>query len=148
LKNLLAKFINKDNVLLNFQADGIEQVIKMMIARSQRKNHAVISASLLERESLMSTALGKGIALPRVILDDEFGMELIVAISRKGVDLNSFDRLPVKIIFLCLFSKSDTHASILAQCLHLLNDGSMRTELLAAKTTEEVIQLIKEWEVQ
>ncbi|KPJ74173.1 hypothetical protein AMJ52_01540 [candidate division TA06 bacterium DG_78] len=114
--------------------------------RSQRKNHAEIIASLLKRESLMPTALGKGIAVPRIILDDKFGTEIIVAISHKGIDLNSFDRLPVKIIFLCLFSKSDTHSALLAHCLHLLNDGSMRTELLAAKTAEEVVRLIGERE--
>jgi PTS system nitrogen regulatory IIA component len=148
LKNILTQYIIQDRVLLNFEAKGIEQTIEKMVMQSQRKNQNEIIASLLKRESLMSTALGKGIALPRIILSDELSTEIIVAISRKGIDLNSFDRLPVKIIFLCLFSKSGTHSTLLAQCLHLLNDGSMRTDLLAAKTTEEVIQLIHEWEEQ
>jgi PTS system nitrogen regulatory IIA component len=143
---MLTQYILQDRILLNFEAKGFEQVLKKMLMRSQRRNHAVIIASLLKRESLMSTALGKGIAVPRIILDDKLGTEIIVAISHKGIDLNSFDRLPVKIIFLCLFSKSDNHSMFLARCLHLLNDGSMRTELLAAKTPEEVVRLIKERE--
>jgi mannitol/fructose-specific phosphotransferase system IIA component (Ntr-type) len=146
LRNILTKHIIQDRILLHFEAKGIEQAIEKMVLRSQRKNHATIITSLLKRESLMSTALGKGIALPRIILDDEIGTELIVAISRKGIDFNAFDRLPAKIIFLFLFSKTDTRSALLAQCLHMLNDGSIRTELLTAETTGEVIKLIKDWE--
>lgn len=143
---MLTKYVSKNKILLNFEAKGYKQTLKKMLACSERANHVEIIDSIIERESLMPTALGKGVAIPRIVLDDKTGTEIILAISRKGINLNSLDRLPVKIVFLCLFSKTDTHSSILAQCLRLLNDDSIRTELFAVKTEDEVVQLIKEWE--
>jgi len=52
----------------------------------------------------------------------------------------------VKIIFLYLFSKKDDYPSILAQSLRLLNEDSLRAELLNSKTREEIIAAIKAWE--
>lgn len=143
---MLTTHVKNDRVLLNFEAKGYEQALMKMLVLSERKNHAEIIAQVMKRESLMPTALGRGVALPRIILDDQMKTEMIIAISQHGVNLNGFDHLPVKIILLCLFSKNDDYASILAQCLRLLNDDSLRTELLTAKTEDEVVKLVKMWE--
>lgn len=143
---MLADYLVREKILLNFEAKDYKQAVEKMLAASSEKGLPQIVDMFMKRESLMSTALGKGIALPRIVLDDKKKTELIIALSTKGINANGFDRSPVKIIFLLLFSKTDDHPSILGQCLRLLNDGALRTELLSCKTADEVIIAIKEWE--
>lgn len=143
---MLADYLVREKIFLNFEAKDYKQAVEKMLAASSEKGLPQIVDMFMKRESLMSTALGKGIALPRIVLDDKKKTELIIALSTKGINANGFDRSPVKIIFLLLFSKTDDHPSILGQCLRLLNDGALRTELLSCKTPDEVIIAIKEWE--
>lgn len=143
---MLSEYVKKDRILLDFTASDYEQTLKKMLTCSGRKNHVGIIDAILKRESLMSTALGMGIALPRLVLDDNIETELIIAISPGGINLNSLDRLPVKIILLCLFSKNDDYPAILAQSLRGLNDDSLRTELIKATTEDKIVKFIKSWE--
>ena len=143
---MLADYLEGEKILLNIEAKDYKQALEKMLAVSSEKNLQPIVNMFMKREALMSTALGKGIALPRIVLDDKKKTELIIALSAKGIHANSFDRLPVKIIFLLLFSKADDYASILAQCLRLLNDDALRTELLSCKTADEVMTAINKWE--
>jgi len=143
---MLAEYFTQAKILLNFEAKDYKQALKQMLAVSSEKNRPQILELITKREALMPTALGKGIALPRIILDDKKKTEMVIALSPKGINANSFDRLPVKIVFLFLFSKMNDYPSILAQSLRLLNDDSMRTELLQCKTADEIIMAIKQWE--
>lgn len=143
---MLADYLAREKILLNFEAKDYKQALEKMLAASSEKNLLQIVDMFMKREALMSTALGKGIALPRIVLDDKKETELIIALSTKGINANGFDRLPVKIIFLLLFSKTDDYPSIVGQSLRLLNDDALRTELLSCKTADEVIAAINEWE--
>ena len=143
---MITAYLEKNKTLLNFEANNYQHALEKMLAVSERKNHDKIIQTILKREALMPTAIGKSVALPRTILNDQMKTELIIAISPKGINLNSLDHLPVKIIFLYLFSTNDNYPSILAQSLRLLNDGNLRPELLKAKTEDELIKSIETWE--
>jgi len=143
---MLTQYLEKSRILLNFEAIDYKEILKKMLAVIEIKDLSQVIEEITKREALMPTVLGKGVALPRTILNDKVKTEIIIAISTKGIDLNSFDHRPVKIIFLSLFSKKDNYAYILAQSLQLLNDDSFRNELLKAKTKDAVINVIKEWE--
>lgn len=143
---MLVKYFEKNRILLNFEAADFNQALKKMLLVSSEKKHSEIIKMIMERESLMSTVLGKGVALPRAVIENKEKTEIIIAISQKGINLKSFDLFPVKIIILYLFSKKDDYSSILAQTLQFLNDDSLRAELLNSKTGDEIIAAIKNWE--
>lgn len=143
---MLADYLAREKILLNFEAKDYKQALKKMLAVSSEKNIPQIIDMFMKRETLMPTTLGKGIALPRIVVDDKKKTELIIAFSSKGIHANSFDRLPIKIVFLFLFSKTEDYPSILAQSLRLLNDSALRTELLVSKTVDEIMNAIHEWE--
>ncbi|MCK4673775.1 PTS sugar transporter subunit IIA [candidate division WOR-3 bacterium] len=143
---MLAEYFEKNRILLNFKAKDFKKALEKMLIVSSEKKHSQIIDTIIKRESLMPTVLGKGVALPRVIIANKEKTEIIIAISQKGINFKGFDLLPVKIIFLYLFSKKDDYPSILAQSLRLLNEDSLRAELLNSKTREEIIAAIKAWE--
>ncbi len=143
---MLTEYLEPQRMLLNLKAPNYQDALEKMLTLSERENHTQIINSIMDRETLMTTALGKGIALPRVILQDDINTEIIIAISAEGINLDSFDHLPVRIIFLHLFSEKDNYPSLLAQSLRLLNDDNLRLELLKTKTAEKVVDSIKIWE--
>ncbi len=143
---MLAEYLEKNRILLNFEAADFKQALAKMLTVSSEKNHSQIINTIMNRESLMSTALGKGVALPRIIIEDKATTEIIAAMSPQGISLKSLDLLPVRIIFLHLFSKRDEYSAILAQSLRLLNEESLRVALLNSRTEDEVIAVIKKWE--
>jgi len=143
---MLSEYLEKDRIIHNLKAADFKQALKKMIAVSSERKSARIIDEIMERESLMSTVLGKGVALPRITPVHKEKTEIIIGVSRSGVNMKSFDLRPVKIIFLYLFSKKDDFASILAQSLRLLNEDSLRAEILNSKTAEDIIAAIKKWE--
>jgi PTS system nitrogen regulatory IIA component len=145
---MLSRYINEDQILLNLEASDYKTVLKKMLTMSQRKDRQQAMNEIIKRESLMSTALGKGIALPRAVLSDDIRTEIIIGLSRPGLVWETLDRLSVQIIFLSLFSARDNRPLIIAQTLRLLNDHNLRRELLNAKSTSAVIEAIRSWEKQ
>ncbi len=143
---MLVKYLEKEKILLNLKAADFKQALKKMIAASNERKRSRIIDEIMERESLMSTMLGKGVALPRITIVDKEKTEIIIAICRNGINVKTLDLRPVKIIFLYLFSEKDDFASILAQSLRLLNEDSLRTEIFDSKREDEIIAVIKKWE--
>ena len=142
---MLLEYLDKDKILFDLSAANYRQAIEYLL-RVSRLDISQTLKNITERESMMSTALGKGVALPRAVLDDQKKTEVIVGIVRKGLKLKSFDLAPIKIIILHLFAKNDDYSAILAHTLRLMNDDNLKNEIINCRTAEDVIAVIKEWE--
>lgn len=143
---MVFEYLSENKILLNCQAKDYQNLLAQMLALSNEKEYQLIIEIIMAREAAMPTTLGKGIALPRVILDKKDETEIIIALSPNGLNITGLDHEPVKIVFLHLFSKNIDYSEILAQNLRLLNDDSLRAKLLNVKLASEVIKLIKNWE--
>ncbi len=143
---MLGEYLHKNKILLNFTADTIENSLLKMLEVSDEKANTALVQEILNREALMPTSLGKGLALPRCHVKNKERTEIILALSPDGLPFRSFDQQQTRIIVLFLFSEKDNAASLLAQSLRLFNDDSLRSDLVNCSTQEEVIQIIKRWE--
>ncbi len=143
---MLADYLDKKKIVLGLDAQDLRQALVKMLSLSDERKHGTLLDDMMARESLMSTVLGKGVAVPRVVIDGKRKTEVIIGLSKNGMDMESFDRVPVRIVMLHLLARSDDYASILAQSLRLLNDESLRNELFTCKNQEEIITTIRKWE--
>ncbi len=142
---MLAEYLAKNRILFDLDVVDYKQVMEQMLHVSAVETSEAIER-IMERETTMSTVLGNGVALPRVILENKAKTEVIMAIIPKGAKFESLDLLPIKIIILHLFSKQDDHAAILAQTLRLMNDDNLKSEIINCRTGNDVIEVIREWE--
>jgi mannitol/fructose-specific phosphotransferase system IIA component (Ntr-type) len=142
---VVAEYLAKDRILFDLDAVDYKQAMEQMLHVSEAETSEAIER-IMEREATMSTVLGNGVALPRVILENKAKTEVIMAIIPKGAKFESLDLLPIKIIILHLFSKQDDHAAILAQTLRLMNDDNLKNEIINCRTGNDVIEVIREWE--
>lgn len=148
----IAEMMSPDRIKLELEEKKKKKVIKEL-AEMLGKTKIVSDSSqltkqILKRESMASTGIGHGIAIPHV-LTDLFDQTLITfGKSSRGVPFDSVDNRPVYLFFLIVgpSSASGEHLKLLSKLSRLLTDESFREKLLGAKAPEEVIELFQKGE--
>lgn len=143
---MLSELLDENKILIHLSAQSLPDAIRIMLEKSDEKEHETIMQAIMDRESLMSTAIGKGVALPRTIIPGKKQSEIIIGMNPEGIAAQCFDLTPTRIIVLYLLSSNDDHATILAESLRLLNDDTLRVELQKVKRGHDFIATIRKWE--
>ena len=105
-----------------------------------------IVRAIMKREEVGSTGIGKGVAVPHAKHPKVKKIIGTVARSVKGVEFNSLDGQPVKLIFL-LISPPDAagpHIMALERIFTLLKNDDLRRFALASEKTADMMDLLKE----
>ncbi|MDR2103419.1 MAG: PTS sugar transporter subunit IIA [Treponema sp.] len=105
--------------------------------------------AVLEREALMSTSIGYGIALPHprnpLISSDEEQF-LIIAFLKNPVDWRALDGIPVHTALLAVSSSAKQHLRTLSEINFFCRQESFRQLLLDRAPQERIINAIREAE--
>ncbi len=101
---------------------------------------------LIERESLQSTGIGEGVAIPHGKLP---GLDRLMAgfgRSASGVDFDSIDGEPTTLFFLLVVPEhaGDHHLKALARISRFLRDESFRKKLVEASSVDYILRAIGE----
>ena len=136
-------------VFTNFSTkhDVLIRLIDVLGKYPQIKDRLALEKAILEREKLMSTAIGYGIAVPHVRIDSVSDLLLAVAISRKDIlDFDSFDGEAVRVVFM-IVANENQHAYYLQVLSHLtlkLKSENLVEKLLKCSSSEEAYQVLIE----
>jgi mannitol/fructose-specific phosphotransferase system IIA component (Ntr-type) len=105
-----------------------------------------IRESIMRRDELGPTGIGEGVAMPHAWHDDIPNAVGALAISRLGLDYESFDRMPVHIVALLLSPSGVAGERVKTQAfetiLRHLQDPSFRALLKQAETPRRLGELI------
>jgi len=140
--------LSPDRILfLNYSAkrDALIALAKNLATAPQVKNSQELSLEILKREELMSTAIGRGIAIPHVRLSSVTDLVVSVGISRAGItDFNPLDDEPVRLLFMiaAAYNQHAGYLQTLSMVSARLKNQSLRDSLLNARTTEEAYNLL------
>jgi mannitol/fructose-specific phosphotransferase system IIA component (Ntr-type) len=101
-----------------------------------------ILAAIIDRESKLSTGIGLGIAVPHCRSDKVQKIIIAVMLLSAGVEYNSVDGQPVKLIFLLISPTQDVqgHIACLSTISHAVSDEETRMLLLNSRTPEELLK--------
>lgn len=99
---------------------------------------------LNEREQLGSTAIDDGVAIPHAKLDTIDRLVACLGRSRKGIDFGALDGKPTHFFFVLLAPEnaSGDHLKALARICRLFKDADFRSRVMAAKTADEMLEII------
>jgi mannitol/fructose-specific phosphotransferase system IIA component (Ntr-type) len=102
--------------------------------------------SVLERESLAPTGIGRGVAIPHTKHASVARVVAAVAVSPSGVPFESLDGEPVSVFVLILSPPDQTRAHLraLETVSRWLRDDDFVGALRAARTREEILALIEQ----
>lgn len=90
-------------VFLNHQTkhDALVKLAQTLATAPQIKDARELETEILKREELMSTAMGRGIAIPHVRLASVTDLVMAVGISRADIiDFQALDDKPVRLLFM------------------------------------------------
>ena len=96
-----------------------------------------MAESVIERERLFPSSIGKGIYLIRRMADVE-EPSLFIGRSTSDLGLEAYDNKPVRLLLLALVpNNEEQYADYLAKLFRLLNIHSIREDLLSVRNEEE-----------
>ena len=101
---------------------------------------------LMKRESLGSTGIGQGVAIPHGKTDCVTKLVAAFGVSRSGVNFDSLDGEPVSLFFLLVAPEDSAgpHLKALARISRLLKDKHFRNSLRAARDEKTLVKIIHE----
>ena len=125
--------------------DALLALAKNLSTAPQVKNSQELTLEILKREELMSTAIGRGIAIPHVRLSSITDLVVSVGISRVDItDFNPLDDEPVRLLFM-IAAAYNQHANYLQTLSFFsarLKNPLLRDSLLNAQTAAEAYNLL------
>jgi PTS system nitrogen regulatory IIA component len=101
---------------------------------------------LLERESLGSTGIGEGVAIPHGKSKDVKKLLASFGRSMPGIDFHSMDGKPAHLFFLLVAPENSAgiHLKALARISRLMKDQTFRKRLMEGNSSEEIYSLFSE----
>ena len=103
----------------------------------QIKNRQELSVEILKREELMSTAIGRGIAIPHVRLSSVTDLVMAVGLCKNDIiDFQTIDDVPVRLLFMiaAAYNQHSYYLQTLSFFSSKLKSQALRDGLLAATT--------------
>jgi len=101
--------------------------------------------AILDRENLVSTAIGMGVAIPHAKLPVYSDFFVSVGIIQKGIDWNAIDDSLVRIVFLIggPDNRQTDYLKLLSSVTVVMRDAKLRKRLMSAPTAHDVITLFR-----
>lgn len=107
-----------------------------------------VRTSVLDREKVMSTGVGKGFAIPHGKTNAV--KEIVGAFGKikDGIDYDALDGNPVQLVFLLVGKDNliSTHIKLLSRISRLMNKDDFRHRLTEANSADEIVKLFTEEE--
>ncbi len=145
----ISRLTDKRFILMNIQPGSKEEILRQLIRplvdQGFVKDGDEFLAKLIEREQMISTALGRGIAFPNIRRPREaeaIQPVLEIGICRQGTDFEALDGEKTTLFFL-LYTDSDVvHLRVMAKLNMLLGERKLAGKILEAPNEEGVLEVL------
>lgn len=148
----VSDILESGTIVLDIEAGEKQELIKRLVneLRSSVDETLVpeIKKLVIEREDVMSTGVGKGIAIPHAKVPGIENHLCVFARLKNPIEFGSVDGEPVHLVFLLVggHQKAGIHIKLLSKISRLLNHDNFRNQLLKASDEQSVIDLFREEE--
>ena len=148
---LLTELLTPDRIRVPIAATdkpGVLRELTQLLAQRATVGTEPLLAAVLEREQVLSTGIGHGIAIPHAKSPLLTELLLVSGTTPTGIPFDALDGEPVRLFFLLMGpdSAAGEHVKALSRIARLVRRESVRTDLLAARTAEEFYHLLVEAE--
>ncbi len=133
--------------LVSKNKEGVLRELVHVLSQMERQvNEDRTIEILLERESLGSTGIGEGVAIPHGKSKEANRILASFGRSVSGLDFQSLDGKPTHLFFLLLAPENSAgmHLKALAQISRLMKDQAFRKRLMEAKSADEIYLIFSE----
>lgn len=125
--------------------DALIQLADNLATAPQVKDAAELQKEILKRESLMSTSIGRGIAIPHVRLASVTDLVMSVGISKVDIiDFEPVDEMPVRLLFMiaAAYNQHSYYLQTLAFFSSKIRNSDLRESLLTIDNPLDAYNLL------
>jgi fructose-specific phosphotransferase system IIA component len=146
----LMDYVSPATVAPDLESSDKEELLGQMVALLNRagkiSDPAQLLRSLMDRERIMTTGIGRGIAVPHTISSEVSEQIIVLGRVPRGVDFESLDRAPVYFVFLLVGSphSSDQHLKTLARISRMIQQTNFVEAIKKAETAEGILRILSE----
>jgi len=150
---LLTELLSPDRVLLPLPAGDRQTAIAVLTRRlaelANARYDAVLDA-VLERESVQSTGIGFGVAIPHGRCAAVQELSMVAGVSARPVPFDAIDGEPVRLFFLIVGPEASAglHVKLLSRIARLVRRDSVRQQLVEATTADAFYNVLLDAEAR
>lgn len=144
----ISKYMNP-NLVAFLSVEGRDEAICAMVdlinAAGKLSDKKTFYQAIMDREKVVSTGIGMGVAIPHAKLPEYDDFFIAVAILEKGVDWKALDHAPIRIIFMIggPDDKQTEYLQILSSLTMTLKDEERRKKMLTLNSPDAIIALFE-----
>ncbi len=148
----IADYLSDGLIFLDIEATDkdttIAKIVELMDNNKILSDASGFLSEVNQRESLGSTGIGYGIALPHARTQNVKNIVISVTRLKNGVDFGAEDKKPVKLVFLLgtPLKAVGEYLKVLAKLSKLLRDEKIRDQILVAQTPSEIRRIFEDAE--
>ena len=128
--------------------DVLRELVGVVSTDGEEQQHAELLRAVREREAVLSTGIGNGVAIPHGKSSVIPELRMAAGTAEQPVDFDALDGQPVQLLFLLVGPESAAgpHIKALSRIARIIRNNDVRRALVAARTPEDFIAALKEAE--
>jgi len=127
--------------------DVLEEMVDVLARAPEVKDRDAFFQAILDRESILSTGIGLGIAVPHAKIHSVENIVAALGKTTRGIRYGALDDQPVHIVVMigANDSQQSEYIRALARVTLLLKNEKIREAIVQAENPESIYDIIKEY---
>jgi fructose-specific phosphotransferase system IIA component len=144
----LSKFCEEGLISFELKASSKEKAIEELVNLASKsklvKDKAELLNAVLEREKLVTTGVGYGLAFPHAKTRSVKGIVIAFGRSDKGIDFDAMDKKPAHLFFLIAAPEDaiGAHLNVMARLSYIMKSEKNRDALMKIKRPKELLEVL------
>jgi len=144
----LSKFCDEGLISFELSSKAKEDVIAELVALAAKsklvKDKEMLLNDVLEREKLVTTGVGYGVAFPHAKTRSVRGIVIAFGRSKHGIDFDAMDKRPVHLFFMIAAPEDaiGAHLNVMARLSYIMKSEENREKLLDIKSPKELLEML------
>jgi len=146
----LVSFFKEDFFIPELHAqtkeEVLEELVKPLLIHGKIKNQDLLLETLKKRETLGSTGIGKGVAVPHCRSSIISEIHIVVGVSENGLPYDAIDKKDVHLFFMIIAppqDESNYYLPILGKIVELLRNSKIRKSLRKVNDYSSFLQVLQ-----
>ncbi|MGA8163743.1 MAG: PTS sugar transporter subunit IIA [Waddliaceae bacterium] len=125
--------------------ETLRAMVDVIEASGKLTNKEEFFKAIIDREAIISTGIGMGVAIPHAKLPTYDNFFIAIGLLKKGVDWDALDEASVRIVFMIggPDDKQTEYLQILSGLTVAIKDEERRKKMLSMQSPKAIIDLFK-----
>ncbi len=145
----ISEIMCKESLAVRYKATNKRECLEFLVEIAAKSGKIKDKEQALEevfaREEVMSTGVGKGIAMPHAKTNAVESQIAACITLEEPIDFDALDGEPVDILFLLLGREDNvaSHLRMLSKISRFMNNDSFRAQILSANSVQQLVEIFE-----